>query len=68
MARATNARERSAQKEMLRQAAEGQMGKFKDMPPQMQKDLRANKTLYDRAVKNGVAPAERKPASRITKK
>ena len=43
------------------------MGKFKEMPSQMQKDLRANKARYERAVKNGVAPAERKPASRTTK-
>lgn len=60
MAKATNARERSDQQVMLRQAADGKLGAYKDMPTQMQKDLRANKTLWARAVKNGVAPGARK--------
>lgn len=64
MPKATNARERSDQQVMLRQAADGKMGAYKDMPPQMQKDLRANKTLWARAVKNGVAPGVRKTTTK----
>ena len=68
MARLTNPRERGQQQAMLREAANGAFGSFKNMPPQMQKDLRANKTLYAQAVKNGVAPAAKKPATKTTKK
>ncbi len=64
MAKATNVRERSDQREMLRQAAEGEMGPLKNLPPQMQKDLRANKTLWARAVKNGVAPGTKKQTTK----
>lgn len=64
MAKATNSRERSAQMEMLRQAADGQMGPINKLPAEMQKDLRANKTLWARAVKNGVASGARKTTTK----
>ena len=64
MAKATNARERSAQQVMLRQAADGKLGPYREMPQQMQKDLRANKALWERAIKNGVAPGAKKTTTK----
>lgn len=64
MAMTKNPREKKMQMEMLRQAAEGQMGPIKKLPAEMQKDLKANKALWARAVKNGVAPASRGTTSK----
>ena len=64
MAKATSTKDRAEQKVWLRQAAEGNLGPYSKMPAQLQKDLKANKTLYNLAVKNGVAPAPRKTTTK----
>lgn len=64
MPKATNTKERNDQRVMLRQAADGKLGAYKDMPSQMQKDLRADKALWARAVKNGVAPGAKKTTTK----
>ena len=64
MANATNGRERSEQKVWLKRAAEGRLGPYKDMPAQLQKDLRANKTLWTQAVKNGVVSGAKKTTTK----